>query len=453
VRRVLACLALALASPAVATSVLDRGLAELLDRADAWLYGDVVAAEASIGEDGEVRTRVDIVVERDLSRSDGSAAEGGRHTLSFLGGTLPDGRTAVVDDVPRLAPGDRVLVLAYGDDRLASPVVGVWQGVWWVDSEGLRDLDGRVLGLDDGGLRYGGAERDVDSVLDALAAGTEAVAPAPTEPESEPSAEADGAGGAEPPGATSDANGGLPAVPAPDPQSDRPLGEPPGEAPGDASAADDPSPGGEPPAGAGVAAPIELRIDVPDDATLRAAVEAAAAAWRDAGAPMRVTFDEDAPDRIRVGDASLFGPDALAFSRRTLDAPGVEVLLRPGGDGRRLDVLARELGLLAGLPDGGSAVRSGRLPARTPAAPTVADAQALLAARSGAPEDLNGDGRVDLYDLALLAEAYGRVGTRLAADLDGSGTVDDADMERLRAAYEFLPAERQAPEGRRATGN
>lgn len=449
-RRLLACLLLALASPAVATSVLDRGLAELLDRAEAWLYGDVVAAEASVGEDGEVRTVVEIVVERDLSLSDGPAPDGGRRVLSFLGGTLPDGRTAVVDGVPRLAPGDRVLVLAYRDDPLASPVVGVWQGVWWVGSEGLRDLEGRVLGLDDGALRYGGAERDVDAVLDALAAGTEAIAPAPT------GAAADGDTAVEPdrsdeaaPDTISGANGGLPAVPAPGTQS----GRAPGDEAGDAGAADGPRPDGDSAAGAGAATTIELRIDVPDDAALRAAVEAATAAWREAGAPMQVIFDEDGADRMRVGAAGLFGPDALAFSRRTPDAPGVEVLLRPGVDGRRVDVLARELGLLAGLPDGGSAVRSGRLPPAARAAPTAADARALLAARSGAPEDLNGDGRVDLYDLALLAEAYGRAGTRLPADLDGSGTVDDADVERLRAAYEFLPAARQAPEGRRATGN
>lgn len=441
VRRLLACLALALASPAAATSVLDRGLAELLDRAEAWLYGDVVAADASVGEDGEVRTVVEIVALRDLARSDGSVPDGEVRTLSFLGGTLPDGRTAVVDGVPRFAPGDRVLILAYGDDRLASPVVGVWQGVWWVGSEGLRDLEGRVLGLDDGALRYGGPERDVDAVLDALAAGAEATAPPEPEGQNgeEPASEDDR------PDATSDADGGLPAVPAPDTETR--------STPGDAGAPSGAGPDGDAAADSVAATAIELLIDVPDDAALRAAVQAATAAWRDAGAPMRVTFDEDAADRIRVGDASLFGPDALAFSRRTPDAPGVEVLLRPGGDGRRVDVLARELGLLAGLPDGGSAVRSGRMPSGAQGAPTAADARALLAARSGAPEDLNGDGRVDLYDLALLAEAYGRVGTRLPADLDGSGTVDDADIERLRAAYEFLPASREPPAGRRATGN
>ena len=51
------------------------------------------------------------------------------------------------------------------------------------------------------------------------------------------------------------------------------------------------------------------------------------------------------------------------------------------------------------------------------------------------PEDLNGDGLIDLTDLALLLGSYGQNGPDLPADIDGDGTVDLNDLARLLGAY------------------
>jgi hypothetical protein len=435
-------LAATLSGAALATSVVERSLATLLDRADVRIYGDVASRTSARSDDGEIWTTVTIDVVRDLDRPDDPDAPETRE-LRFLGGSLDGGRTAVVDGVPRLEEGERLLILAYDDENLASPVVGVWQGLWRVGAEGLTDARGRVLGLDQGVVRLGGPERDVDAVLDALAAGADVGAPQPSGPAAE--APPEGAPPEETDPDTADA-----------PPASAPAGSADDEADDDAAddAADDASPADanaqeRAAAPADQAGPIALRIAAPQDEELRAALRAAADAWREAGAPLDLTLDDEADDAVRIGPEAWFGPDALALSRRTPDAAGVEILLAPGPDGRRSDVLARELGLLAGLPRGDTPVSSGLLPVGDAAAVRPEDAQELANANEGPVADLNGDGAVDLYDLARLAESYGEVGTRLPADLDRSGRVDDADVEILREAYEFLPASRDVPPGRR----
>jgi hypothetical protein len=322
-------------------------------------------------------------------------------------------------------------------------VAGVWQGWWRVGGEGLADARGRVLGLDEGRLRLGGPERDVDRVLDAIEAGAGADARAPTD------AQPDEAGAAPLEAPTEAAAPEPPAAEAP---PDAAPAEGVATAPEDDAAPADGASSGSgatEEAGVGAAGPIRLRLAAPEDEGLRSALRAAAQAWRDAGAEVRLELDEGAVDAIRVGPEAWFGPDALALSRRAPDADGIEILLRPGPQGRRPDVLARELGLLAGLPPGTTPIASGLLPVGEPAEVRADDARALTSSLEGPAADLTGDGAVDLYDLAALAEAYGQVGTRLPADLDRSGRVDDADVELLREAYEFLPASRDAPPDRR----
>lgn len=461
IRRIALTLACALAAQGTATSVLERSLAEIFTRADVIVYGEVITVEPDVVDD-QIRTRVEIEVARDLGGrgdgdGDGDDASGDVRTLTFLAGQTSSGRTTVVDDLPTVARGDRVLVAWYRDEGLVSPVVGVWQGLWRLAEGGLVDDSGRALGVDDGLITLGGVERDVSSVLDAIETAlgdgdgdgrgegvrlddsvraSDRDAAQAVAPDADPTEPTDAA----------DTGDAADATTADSPATDAPPTDP---SPTDAEADADAGP------------PIELRLEVPDDAALRPALEAAVRAWNDVGVPLRLVTDDEAENRVTIGSLAAFGSDALAYSRRVDGLDGVELLLRPGPEGRRVDVLARELGRWVGLPDADRArrdpaepaigLRSGTFPPDDQLRPGTDDAAALLAARSGLPEDLNGDGVVDLYDLALVAEAYGTVGTRLQADLDGSGRVDDADLERLEQAYEFLPPARDAPPDRRST--
>jgi len=447
IRYIALALVCALAAHGTATSVLERSLAEIFARADTAVYGEVTSVDTELVDD-QIRTRVQIAVARVLSRpgdeaedeaGDEAGAAGDVRTLTFLAGQAPSAGTTVVDDVPLPSRGDRVLVAWYLDGGLVSPIVGVWQGLWRLSEDGLVDLRGRVLGVDGDLVTLGGVERDVTTVLNALEAALNEAGDVRlddrvmADPDARPDSEAEA-------GRDGDPEVELDA---------EPDAEPDGEAP----AEDLPAPEAD--------APIELRLDVPDDEALRSALDDAVRSWTEVGVPLRLVLDDEAPDRVRIGSLSAFGSDALAYSRRVDDRDGVELLLRPGRDGRRVDVLARELGRWVGLPadgplgpdrpDAEDGFRSGLFSPDELLRPDAKDAAALTRARSGRPEDLDGDGVVDLYDLALLAEAYGSVGTRLAADLDGSGRVDDADLVRLEEAYEFLPPSRDAPSGRRST--
>ncbi|HET8947124.1 MAG TPA: dockerin type I domain-containing protein, partial [Candidatus Polarisedimenticolia bacterium] len=59
--------------------------------------------------------------------------------------------------------------------------------------------------------------------------------------------------------------------------------------------------------------------------------------------------------------------------------------------------------------------------------------------------DLDGSGRVDGYDVALFAAAFGRGrgdrGYTIAADIDGDGLVDGEDLALLASRFGFAPAD------------
>lgn len=160
--------ALLMLSFASATTYRELSLDELLARAELGFSGTVseIAVEP---REGEPYTQVTFTVSRPLT---GELEE--TVTLSFYGGTLPDGRSVEVEGMPEFARGDEMLVLAY-DAPFYSPIVGFSQGLWRATPEGFEDLTGRLLSLDDAGriLRDGeGADRT--AVLDALAARLEA---------------------------------------------------------------------------------------------------------------------------------------------------------------------------------------------------------------------------------------------------------------------------------------
>lgn len=388
--------------------------------------------------------------------------------LELLGGSASGGERVTVSGLPQFRQGQRVLVFAYADSGLASPIVGVRQGVFTLDASGARDHTGAYLAVPaPGRLMRDGRGAGMEEVLSSIAALLEAG----EVPEPMPVEEA-GASGSSPAPTTADSRSASAEVeeerldaPAPESQDAPPAEAVPEGADAGGAEAEDPETATsetETPEGdqepATTAAPATVVSYVVDESggplLLSAAVMAAAQAWQDA-APEAVLFvDADtaegseaaaaATHRLAYGEPGLFGPDAVSFTLLRSSDPATEVLLSPSAGAALTPALLHELGVLMGLPEAGDGVMAATmLPGAT--APTPADLEALRALRVYRPEDLNRDGVVDFYDLAVLAEAYGTQGVNMAADLDGDGVVGEADLELLRQAYQFLPPSENPP--------
>lgn len=164
-KRLIAALTLAvLWSPASATTFRELSLAQLIDNAELGFRGAVTQTVVE-ARDGEPYTEVTFSVARPLvGELDESV------TLSFYGGTLPNGRSVAVEGMPEFARGDEVLVLAY-DAPYYSPIVGFSQGLWRATPDGFEDEAGRLLSLGDAGnLLRDGEGSDQNRVLDELEA-------------------------------------------------------------------------------------------------------------------------------------------------------------------------------------------------------------------------------------------------------------------------------------------
>ncbi|MCP2012945.1 hypothetical protein L1280_000073 [Deinococcus sp. HSC-46F16] len=160
-------------------------------------------------------------------------------------------------------------------------------------------------------------------------------------------------------------------------------------------------------AGTAGAASVKLR---PQGADLTRAVEAALAALSTPENP--VTLDTSGGPVLVLGGTVPFNPDVAA---RTLTVGGERrIEFNPQGPLPLAEVLRTELTRELGLREW------------TPAAARVR--------LSGA--DLNGDGTIDLTDLALLMNNYGKTGA-LAGDLNADRKVDDADVRLFSAQYKF----------------
>lgn len=161
--------ALAAALPVQATTYRFLELEELWARSELAVFGTVAAVEVE-ERGGEPWTLVRLDVERNLLADEPASEEGEADelTLSFLGGTLESGRSLEVELMPRFREGEQVLVLAYDDEALASPVVGFRQGLWRLTGAGLVDEDGRRLSLEDQALLRDGEGGALDELLDAV---------------------------------------------------------------------------------------------------------------------------------------------------------------------------------------------------------------------------------------------------------------------------------------------
>lgn len=182
-------------------------------------------------------------------------------------------------------------------------------------------------------------------------------------------------------------------------------------------------------------------------ATLSDDLKAAIAAWAKAAPDLaKLTIDPGAASSVGYAAPARLGPDTLSLDLRVPGRTGVEVHLASGAPAQHPMVLLHEVGVLLGLPEGGSGVMAFAVPAADePTAPTASDLQTLQAQRSYAREDLNRDGTVDFYDLVLFGQAFGAQGVNLPADFNGDGRVDRQDLTMLEKAYTFEPPSKTAP--------
>ncbi len=155
-----------------ATTYRELSLDQLIARAELGFYGEVSQTAVQV-EGGEPYTEVTFEISRSLTGEPGDPESDtdtatATVTLSFYGGTLPNGRSLSVEGMPEFSRGDEVLVLAY-DAPYYSPIVGFSQGLWLTTPDGFRDLQGRLLSLNDAGrLLRDGEGSEQAAVLDAL---------------------------------------------------------------------------------------------------------------------------------------------------------------------------------------------------------------------------------------------------------------------------------------------
>lgn len=119
-----------------ASTALRLGVPELVERAGLVLEAEVASARSVEGPGGLIET--EYVLEVDRNFWGGESAE---RTVRMPGGVLEDGRGLVLPGLPRLAPGQDVLLFLSepGSSGVRVPV-GLSQGVFRVvtDAEGRR---------------------------------------------------------------------------------------------------------------------------------------------------------------------------------------------------------------------------------------------------------------------------------------------------------------------------
>lgn len=152
------------------------------------------------------------------------------------------------------------------------------------------------------------------------------------------------------------------------------------------------------------AASLKLR---PQGTELTRAVQAAVAALSTKELP--VTLDIGGGPVLTLGGDAPFNPDVAA--RVVVRGGERRIEFNPQGPLPLAEAVRAELTRELGLGDWTPAAARTRL--------------------SGA--DLNGDGKIDLTDLALLMNNYGKAGT--VGDLNQDRKVDDADLRLFSAQY------------------
>ncbi len=193
-------------------------------------------------------------------------------------------------------------------------------------------------------------------------------------------------------------------------------------------------------AGVALAAPFAYRVAVSEGmpSGFPGQVDRAFKQWGDVQATtLKIQKLDNADVSFNWGnDGVVFNPDAatrtvITDGAASGAAPKIEVRFNPNSPLDRDSALFVEAGLRLGV-DIDPAVDGKR-------ALTETDARALRA-RYSPDGDLNGDGRIDIDDLELMAANFGKraaAGSSVLGDLNGDGAVDDKDLEILKKNYSF----------------
>jgi hypothetical protein len=125
-------LALGLSNPTLATVVEKKSFNDLVLEAHMVAIGRVTTVESHPTQDHKYAYTY--VTVSNLEVLKGSYREPAI-TLRLDGGQLGDGRTLVIDGMPRFRAGEKVVLFVKGNGQYACPFVGWWQGLLRVEAD------------------------------------------------------------------------------------------------------------------------------------------------------------------------------------------------------------------------------------------------------------------------------------------------------------------------------
>lgn len=152
---------------------------------------------------------------------------------------------------------------------------------------------------------------------------------------------------------------------------------------------------------------VKLRPETPE---LEQAVLAVLESIKAPGVTLKLV--KDAGPILRIGGKAPFNPDLVSRSVKRGDERVVEI--NPDAPVPREQAVRRAVLRELGLADDFTA--------------------AEVTARFGGA-DLNGDGKIDLSDFAILSANFGKTGSGVKGDLNGDGKVDAADVRSFAEFY------------------
>ncbi|MEY5060858.1 MAG: hypothetical protein RIS45_779, partial [Planctomycetota bacterium] len=157
-----------------------------------------------------------------------------------------------------------------------------------------------------------------------------------------------------------------------------------------------------------------------------------------------VAIDRTGPSTYRAAFKAKMGTDDVIAVRTSAPGQPTSIVVSTQTAGTALDAQAPAGSLVSAIGMERDGLRNGRL-ALTASMLDAATGEAwagiyltTFAPVSTCTGDLNVDGRVDAYDLAVLLGCWGAC-DECAADLDGSGAVDGADLALLLGAWGECP--------------